>query len=199
MNHKRLAWIAVAIAACSPLVRAGVPQPDVILWGQVLINSQPVTRLDSVTIIARVDGVPDPVGMYRMGQSSTAEDNYVLRVRLQAPVAGSAVDDNAAQVGQTVHLRLRIGDGPEEAIQDYVIPGIGILQNLTLSVAVLVGNCNDVDLAIDLADHALFRACFAGPNLPVSPSCSCADTDGDEDVDLRDWRGVQNAFTGSIP
>lgn len=56
------------------------------------------------------------------------------------------------------------------------------------------GDFND-DGARDLADHANGVSCFTGPDGgPIDPSCSPADLDVDDDVDLADWARFQNRF-----
>lgn len=48
----------------------------------------------------------------------------------------------------------------------------------------------------DLSDHADFHACLSGANVEAAPECRCIDTDGDGDVDLRDFARLENAFAG---
>jgi len=55
----------------------------------------------------------------------------------------------------------------------------------------------DRDMDVDLADFALFQACFNGPNrLPAGGCTRDADLDGDADVDLADFGVFQNCFNG---
>jgi beta-glucanase (GH16 family) len=62
----------------------------------------------------------------------------------------------------------------------------------------------DLDGDIDLADHALFSDCFAGPNVTTPPAgCSAqqfgnADADGDNDVDLHDAAALTRALTRAL-
>ena len=49
----------------------------------------------------------------------------------------------------------------------------------------------------DLSDYADFHACLSGANVEAAPECRCIDTDGDGDVDLRDFARLENAFSGS--
>jgi hypothetical protein len=56
----------------------------------------------------------------------------------------------------------------------------------------------DGDGDVDLADFAVFQACFNGPNQPPGrPDCSKADFDGDRDVDLADFGLFQSCFNGA--
>ena len=55
------------------------------------------------------------------------------------------------------------------------------------------GNCR-----IDLIDYRFFLECwfpFGGPGVPFGPACADQfDTDGDSDLDLKDFSRMQNAF-----
>jgi polyhydroxybutyrate depolymerase len=63
----------------------------------------------------------------------------------------------------------------------------------------------DGDGDVDLADFAVFAACFTGEGITVPPAgCTTqqfhrADTQGDNDVDLADFTEFQAAFTGPSP
>ena len=54
-----LAFLAVAVA--------GIPEPDVVLYGQLYLDGVLQHATDDVELIARVDGVADPVGTFQMG------------------------------------------------------------------------------------------------------------------------------------
>ena len=61
------------------------------------------------------------------------------------------------------------------------------------------GTC-DVDESglVDLADLMGLRHCLAGPEEPSpQPACMVFDSDGDADVDLRDFAGFSRLFSGS--
>ena len=111
---------------------AGIPQPDAVLHGRVFIDGLQVTATDDVAIIARVAGVQKPVGYYHMGQSFTAGDNYVLRIRVESLSDESDQSDNAAIVGQTAQIFIRQGNGPELEKEQFTISAIGMIQQLTL-------------------------------------------------------------------
>ena len=191
---------AVVIALTLVLVTtqwtpAGIPQPDAVLYGQVVIDGQPVTAKDDVTVIARVAGVEKPVGVYKMGASSPAGDNYVLRIRLESLADGSPQRDNAALVGQTASIFLKQVDGPEEFIRSFTIQRIGAITNLNLDNTVVPGDCASNKPDINLDDYIAFQACFTGNGAPAPSNCACADLDGDGDVDLLDWGRFQILFT----
>jgi hypothetical protein len=74
--------------------------------------------------------------------------------------------------------------GPAQCAQFTVLPGPK-------------GDC-DNDGDVDLADFALFQACFSGPNRPPTSVTGCAavDLDDDGDVDLADFGVFQRCFNG---
>ncbi|MBN1492292.1 MAG: hypothetical protein JXA69_20430, partial [Phycisphaerae bacterium] len=55
----------------------------------------------------------------------------------------------------------------------------------------------DGDSDVDLADFALFTACFNGPNRSPTTVCAAdADLDGDGDADLADFGILSACFNG---
>ena len=175
---------------------AGVPQPDAIFYSSLTINGPVITALDNVSVIGRVNGVAEPVGRYRMGEGGTAGNNYVLRVRLEAPVAGSPQSPNAARLEQDLLLYVKQGSNPEVLATSVSLTVPGMLQQRNLSISVLPANCV-ADGVVDLADHQAFQNCVTAPGEAAPPECACADVEGDGDVDLRDWAWLQTGFTGS--
>lgn len=58
----------------------------------------------------------------------------------------------------------------------------------------------DVDNDVDLNDVSIFYFCFQGPGVtyPVGSTCRRADGTGDADVDMEDFRILQDVFTGPL-
>ena len=56
-------------------------------------------------------------------------------------------------------------------------------------------DCND-NAQVNLQDYTGFPNCLSGPLLPSEDACGCYRLDGDADVDLRDFMGFANGFTG---
>jgi hypothetical protein len=131
-----------------------------------------------------------------MGEGGTAGDNYVLRVRLEAPVAGSPQSPNAARLGQGLSLYVKQGSNAEVLATSVSLTSPGMLQQRDLSISLLPANCV-ADGVVDLADHQAFKNCVTAPGDTAAPGCGCADVEGDGDVDLRDWAWLQAGFTGS--
>ena len=86
-----LLGIVVAVFLVGGLVTlAGIPEPDNVLYGPVYFDGVLQTATDPVKaeVIARVDGVTNPVGVYTMADNGDAGDNYVLRIRLESLADG---------------------------------------------------------------------------------------------------------------
>lgn len=130
----RLTLLRSALVACGITAGslAGIPEPDAILYGTVTINGMVQTALDDVTIIARVDGVPDPIAQYHMGDNSSAGDRYILRMRLESLADGTPQSNNAAVVGQTARIYIQQGDDPEQHVTDFVISEPALVSELNL-------------------------------------------------------------------
>ena len=138
----------VAIAAASA-ARAGLPEPDAVLYGTITLDGKAVTAADDLTVIARVDGVPNPVGTYHMGDNPSAGDQYVLRIRVESLADGSAQSNDAALIGQTAHIFVQAGRGAEKSATDFVIATRGITEQRNL-VASTGNDCNGNGIADSL-------------------------------------------------
>lgn len=86
------------------------------------------------------------------------------------------------------------GDGRSEILVSAVYhdgPGGNDSGRAYLFRPVSYADC-DCDGVIRVSDHSGFTYCLAGAGAPMrSPPCNCADLDGDEDVDIRDFEKFQ--------
>lgn len=175
------------------VVVAGIPLPDTVLYGRVFIDRQLQHPNDDITVTARVDGVAEPVGQCRLGDRQAAGDNYILHIRLESLADGSIQARNAALVGQTVHLFVQKGAGPEEHFRDYLVSDQGHVESVDLGVR-LLGDW-DGDGVLALADHLQFVECMEGPAVVATDPCITAfDFNDDSHVDLVDAGAFQAAF-----
>ncbi len=63
--------------------------------------------------------------------------------------------------------------------------------------ALAPGDCN-ADGGVNLFDYDVFEACMTGPVAgPLSPECACFDLDRNGTVDMLDFGGLQQGFSGS--
>lgn len=188
--------IGVIVILAANAVALAQPLPDVVLYGSVTLDGRTVRADDDVTLIARVDGVAEPVGSYHMGDIPGAGDHYVLRLRLESQVEGESQSDNAARVGQTVHIFVQRGEEPERHVTDFVISAQGHIQQLDLADRMLGDWNRDTRIALD--DFVQFHACMEGPTESTSSQCLAVfDFDDSGQVDLEDFSALQSVFTGS--
>ena len=200
-TRRRSATIALGPLIAITFARmasAGIPEPPAVLHGQVFLDGQQVQSADDVTIVARSSDVALPIGTYHMGDNAAAGDNYVLKLRIESLIDGQTQSDNAALVGQTADLFVRVADGPERSAGQVDLPAPGLVENRDLIVETAFGTCADEDGDIDMDDLAAFVACSTNVNGDVSLECGCADANDDGDSDLEDWADFQNGFTGPL-
>jgi len=185
--------LALACAAdLSIRAVAGIPEPDVILYGSVCVNGARQRSVQTDVVVEAtvdVEGRPQVVGRYRMGDSPPAGDRYVLRIRRESGIDGSPQSADAARANQQV--RVTIKNGPAAS---FTLDEPGAVRRLDLFVGD-VGLDGDGDA--DLKDFAFLQRCFTGsaPGAPV-PACAAVDKDHDGDVDLIDYLGVAGALAG---
>jgi hypothetical protein len=197
--------VAVLAAVCpSGFVSAGVPLPDVVLYGQLTIDGQLAQNNDNVAIVARVNGVPDPVAIFRLqGEPGDCDldrvpDNCELDCGpddgpCDVPGCGGSVDVNNDTVPDDCQtgfyiLRLRI-----ESLAD------GSQQS---DAAALLGQTAEIFI-IDEGDgpdepvaEFVINAVGVLQEINLSVCNRSADSDGDNDVDLTDYQAFQNCVTG---
>ena len=136
MNAKSICRSILIAAALATAAQAGIPEPDAVLYGRVIVDGRLVTADDDVMVIARVEGAPKPVGTYTMGGSATAGDNYVLRIRCESLVDGSAQNEDAALIGQTAVIYVKVGRGVEKRAASFRISERGIAKERNLAVTI---------------------------------------------------------------
>lgn len=175
---------------------AGIPEPPAVLYGLAELDGRPIKASDAVSVIARVSGVAQPIGRYDMGCNSAAGDRYVLKLRIESPFDGQPQSDDAAHVGQTADLFIRVGSGPERSAGQFAITSNATFANQNLSATSAFGQCADEAAGIGLADARSFVDCMTGVEGSVALGCGCADSDADGDSDLKDWALLQMNFDG---
>lgn len=180
---------------------AGIPEPDVVLYGSVCVNGVPRFGADSdVVVTAFVDvskGEKEPVtqliGRYGMGDSE--RDIYVLRIRRESGVDGSEQSANAARAGQTVTVKVQLGSDTAIVATEFPLDDAGTVRRLLLAVGDPRGIDSDSDA--DLRDVALLQRCFTGSGTGgLGPECAAADREPDGDVDLDDSKALIDELAG---
>jgi len=198
------AWIGWTTAAA---LGATIPEPDVILYGQVCLSGGPATDADDVSVIARtvVNKVVRDVGSYRMGQQPTASDCngetdcFVLRVRLETVPQGETPSGTAVVLNPsapaTVELFVKQGSSPEALVGQLAASDRGLIRRFNLSAAPISADINN-DTHRDLADYGLLRNALTGPAVETTQPCDPTDINRDGHVDLLDFARLQAEFAG---
>lgn len=197
MRSRILFITSLVVTVATVAAWAGIPLPDVVLYGQVFINQQLQQPQDELLITARANGAEGPVvGSYRLRDSMNGY--YVLRIRLESPVQGMEPSNDAAQVGDMVHISIEEPARQELPSVEYRLApekGYGYVEYLDLGDRVK-GDFNG-DAQVDLGDLPSFLTCMGGPEVQTRGQCPAVfDFDSDADVDLVDLRGFLAAFAG---
>jgi len=191
----------VLIVACVAVFSAssfgGVPLPDAVLYGSVTIDCRPVSSGADVKVVARVDGVTDPVGTGYFVANALGGDSHVLNIKLESGVDSAPRSAGTARVQDLVHIYVKQGTEPERQVRDYRVSKMGVVEqvNLELHVGQCLGDSDD-DGDIDLSDMGVFQKCFTGPGGSAAPGCDVCDANTDVDVDLEDWASVRGLLSG---
>jgi len=130
--------------------QAILPQPDAILYGSVIVEG--VTITENFSVIARVDGVEEPVGTYVYGSCANGEsgvicppaDKFLLRIRTESLVDDSSqtASLDSAQLNQTVTILLKQSDGEEKSAGSFVLNPRGLVLHVNLSPETGGGSTN---------------------------------------------------------
>ena len=198
------AWIGLSAGAASG---ATIPEPDVILYGQVCLAGGPATDADDVSVIARtvVGSEVRDVGSYRMGGQPSASDCngetdcFVLRVRLETVPQGESPSGTAVVLNPStpsaVELYVKEGSSSEVPVGQFTASDRGLIRRFNLSAAPISADINN-DTHRDMADYDLLRNALTGPATETTQPCDPTDINRDGHVDLLDYALLQAEFTG---
>jgi hypothetical protein len=208
MRSHQLLITCLCTAAMSATAAAGIPEPDVILYGQVCIDGQSASSEDDVVIVAKafVDAQLVQVGRYKMGDHPAATDCngdadcYVLHVRIESVPSGESATGRAAILNRanptTVYLFLVQDGGAELFLTGFDVTDSGMIRRLDLSNVPGSPDLNG-DGHTDLVDYQMLHAMLLGPVVLTPIVCNPADLNRDGHIDLGDFAILQNEFTGS--
>ena len=213
MKRDFLIGATLAMGAATVAVTAGIPEPDVVLYGRVFVNRVVQQATDNVTVVARVDRPPlgnfpgeedVPVGLYPLGDTAAASeacagaDCYIVRVKLESLADGQPRSPDAAIIGDTVRLCISKDGNPEvcDPADSYTITGRGTVRRQDIGIAPMKGDWN-ADTLVNLTDHPGFATCMQGPTRPATAQCQAVfDFDNDTHVDLDDFAAFERVFAG---
>ena len=172
------------------LLQAGIPEPDMTLFGEVTVSGESIGAHDNISIIARVSGDPNSfVGAYRMGDNPLVGDYYILRVRLESLADGSSQSANAALIGQTVDIFVK----PEHYLEVYaasvLVEARGMTQYLDIDIdsPVYLSADLNMDGIVNFIDFAIVAQCWNRQDCGIlNDWCNGADITHSTAVDYYD-------------
>ena len=153
--------------------RADISEPDNILYGTIVIGTNPVTaaRSDVVVEARRTQSGP-AIASYRMGTNPGLGSFYLLRIPVEA--FAPFKDTNASLAGVTLFIVLRDAVGVQGEAS-YAIPERGAVQRVNFGVPVSDSDHNGLP---DDWEIAYFGRTGQNPNV---------DSDGDGQSNMNEW------------
>ena len=152
---------------------AELTEPDNILYGTIVIGTNPVTAARSdVVIEARRAPSGPAIASYRMGTNPGLGSFYLLRIPIEA--LGPAANTNASVAGDTLYIVLRDASGVQGQAS-YTIPERGAAQRVNFGAAVPDSDGNGLP---DVWEIARLGGTGQNPN---------ADLDGDGQSNMKEW------------
>ena len=226
MKHNAIFLILALVAGSIRLgepAQAGIRVPDAVLYGNVFVDSDPVTAAADITVFARMPDQPQVVATYQMGQSSVAGDLYVLRVKVESTADGAVPSPGAVALGADFDLFVRhnvcatgarqglacssdadcLGAecGREQFQRRVTVTGIGMIQerHVCIGIVPIYGDVNH-DGMVNIFDVFCVLDALAG----VFDECSFEDVDiepcgGNGIINVFDVIAVLNAIAGVDP
>ncbi|MHC4742853.1 MAG: hypothetical protein ACYS8Z_13135 [Planctomycetota bacterium] len=168
--------LLLIVLANALILQAGIPEPDLTLFGEVSVQGEPMGAHDNVSVIARVEGNPSSlVGAYVMGDNPQAGDYYILRIRLESLADGSEQSSNAALIGQTVNIYVKVSQYLEIFVGSVTVTESGATQYLDLHNGSIVfdeADCNK-DGIVNFKDLARVAQSWDRKDCSDANNCGC--------------------------
>ncbi len=205
MRYTHLLPLSLAFLASTTLAQSPVPEPDVVLYGGILLNGNPIppSPPNTIVVIAVLQGgMPqeplDRLATYTVGNNPNAivdADNdgqvddagYVLRIPME--FGGGPLSGNAVILGDTVEIYVEDPPDTFQVMGSMLVTGRGMVTEADLPIT--KGSCPgdiDADGAVGINDFLALLGAW-GPN-PGHP----ADLDGDDIVGITDFLALLAAW-----
>ncbi|MBL9128380.1 MAG: hypothetical protein JNL97_12070 [Verrucomicrobiales bacterium] len=163
---------ALVALLTSPILTAGIPEPDTVLFGSIALDGQYVTAAHtSVSVELRASANGPALRSYRMGSNPRAGNLYVLRAAVES--APPLLQPDAIALGSTVHLVVRDASGVRDSATRVLTERGGFVRI----------DFGDVDGDGDGMSDAFESSYFGGPNA----GNALVDTDNDGRPNLREF------------
>lgn len=103
-----LALVHIVAMTFASFVHAEIPEPDNVLYGTIVIGSQPVTASrTNVVVEARRTLVGPAIASYRMGSNNRIGNFYSLDLKLESITP--LIDSDSSQSGENVYIVVKEG------------------------------------------------------------------------------------------
>jgi len=102
-----------------------IPQPDGIVFGNIIDGGKVVGQLDDYVVLARVDSQDAPIAVYRMGDLPAAGDSFVLHLPHTLKVGTANPKPASPLTGDTARLFVIKNRGQEVLVAEIAIPASG--------------------------------------------------------------------------
>ena len=139
MIHARLATLLAALAlgvAPAFAQKQPLPEPDVVLWGTVMIKDVPVQPGDDVTVIATNTANGNVVGTYSFlaDAKGKTKGHYVLRIPMEFLTFGAAQSDDAVVRDDTIQLSVQQMDQDPVVAAGFTVVERGIVAKINIAL-----------------------------------------------------------------
>lgn len=159
------------VILCATPAMAGLREPDVVIWGTIVIQQSAVTAANSdVFVEARRTLIGPAIASYQMGSNPAAGDFYSLRLVAESGLP--LTDPNAVLSGDSIYLVVKNSSGDQDS-KPVVVAGRGSITRVDFGS--LDTNGNGI---LDDWETRYFGALGVDPN---------ADPDGDGASNLREF------------
>lgn len=157
------------------VAQAGIPEPFNLVFGQIKLGTNLVTRTSSGVVVEarRLPNAPSSaIARYVMGSEASAGDFYALRIKLESALAGSPAAAGSAENGAVLYLTVLSGGAVQDQLE-YAVGPRGTVRRLDF------GNIDsDSDGLSDGWEQAYLYGLKYGPN---------DDPDGDGETNLAEF------------
>lgn len=125
--------VLVSALLLNPATRAGLPEPDTVIYGSIALDGVTITALHSDVTVELRKALEEPaVAVYQMGESAVVGNRYLLRAQMES--AEPLTNPDATAIGGTVFLVVKRA-GVEKATQSVVLSQRGAFLNLNFGSA----------------------------------------------------------------
>lgn len=168
--------------------RAGLPEPNIIVYGQVLTNGIAATDADNVVVTVRIQGQSGDLATTRIGDDPNAGNHFVLRVPMENLVDGAQPRSGFVRAGDVVQLFVSRNGQTETLERTLTVDERG--QTIYTDLGDRLFGDYTADGHRTLADYAAFAKCLDGEGDVLGRCAAAFDSDDSGGIDLADFAAL---------